>query len=105
MSSREVAVLLPLDWMRVRVVGTPSCQHQARWVGKEGEVVMVSKQLPHWASVRLDRQVKLRLFETKNLRVIGESPTRARMLANGYIAVSEPVSPTALPLTTSSEKL
>lgn len=96
-------VLAPLDWMRVRVVGTPECAYQARWVGKTGEVIAVNKRLPHWAHVRLDRQVKLRLFETRYLRIIGESPTRALMLRNGYTASDVPVSPTAPQIDTTSE--
>ncbi len=89
-------VLAPFDWMRVRVVGSPECKEQAKWVGRTGEVVAVNKKLPHWASVRLDRQVTLRLFETKYLRIVGESPTRQLMLTKGgYTASYEPVSPTA----------
>lgn len=94
-SVHDNEVLLPLDWMTVRVVGTPECKTQAKYVGKKGVVVMVNQRLPHWAHVRLERQVKLRLFETKNLRIMGESPTRATMLANGYTAADGPVSPTA----------
>lgn len=94
----EDHVLAPLDWMRVRIVGKPEDLHQARWVGREGVVVLVDKRLPHWARVRLDRQVKLRLFNTEFLRVLGESPTRALMLANGYTASADPVSPTAPPM-------
>lgn len=103
MSLAPDTVLAPLDWMRVRVVGTPECKYQARWVGRTGEVIAVNKRLPNWAHVRLDRQVKLRLFETKHLRIIGESPTRALMLRSGYTASATPVSPTAPPLDIESE--
>jgi hypothetical protein len=86
MSFELDTVLAPLDFLRVRVVGQPQCSEQARWVGRTGTVIQVDKLLPHWARVQLDRQVRIRLFETRHLRIIGESPKRALMLANGYTA-------------------
>ena len=31
-------VMAPLDYMLVRVVGSPECPEQAKWVGRKGKV-------------------------------------------------------------------
>lgn len=91
--------MAPLDWMRVRVVGTPECPHQAKWVGRTGVVIMVNAVLPHWATVRLDRQVKQRQFLTKHLEVLGPAPSRALLLATGdYVEDNAIVSPSPCPV-------
>lgn len=88
-------VMAPLDYMLVRVVGSPECKEQAKWVGRKGKVVLVNKRFPHWAAVQLDRQNRIRDFETKNLEIIGEHPSRALLLGAGYTEDKSIVSPTA----------
>lgn len=89
-------VMAPLDYMLVRVVGSPECPEQAKWVGRKGKVVLVNKRLPHWAAVQLNGQTRIRDFETKNLQVIGEHNARTLLLLNGYTEDKGIISPTAV---------
>lgn len=89
-------VMAPLDYMIVRVVGSPECPEQAKWVGRKGKVVLVNKRLPHWAAVQLNGQTRIRDFETKNLEIIGEHNARSLLLATGYTEDRSIISPTAV---------